>query len=87
MNPTVARAGCGTFLALLLHRELGEQPCSECLRGEDVHRLAREGIPRRPQPPLVYQPVTAAEAAFNRGVIEREIREHGRAKRAARTAR
>lgn len=36
------RRGCGTYLAVLLHLDLGEALCRQCLRGEDIRRMERD---------------------------------------------
>ena len=70
---TITRKGCGTYLALRLHHANGEDPCSECLRGEAIRRVEVEGIPRRLPRADRYAPVTETEAAANRAVLAREL--------------
>jgi hypothetical protein len=82
----VYREGCGTYLALLAHQANGEPPCSECLHAEDVRRFAHESIPLRLPPPVSFRPVTAEEAALNRGVLDREVREYWQQVRKTRAA-
>lgn len=80
---TVIREGCGTFLGLRLHQVSGERPCSECLRAEDLRRLEHEGIPRRLPRADAYAPVTPAEAAWNRAVLEDALKAAARESRGA----
>lgn len=65
----VTRAGCGTYLALLLHRALGEGPCDDC-----VQNAAWRGLVAARQPDAWYSPVTPAEARRNRDILERELK-------------
>lgn len=51
MTTTATRRGCGTFLAYLLHRALGELPCIPCYRARFPGGLLREGLPCGPPGP------------------------------------
>lgn len=89
MSAAVFRDGCGTYLGLRLHQELGEDPCSQCLRAEALRSstaflsLEREGIPVRPPVPGERGPVTETEAKHNAAVLEAALAESARARRAA----
>ena len=83
---STVREGCGTSAGLLLHRSQGEPPCSECLHGEDMRRLEHESIPLRLPPPLAFEPVTEDQAARNRDLLDREVREYWQQVRKARAA-
>lgn len=72
MTATTYREGCGTHLGLRLHQAKGEPACARCLRGEDIRRVLREGIPTRPSP--VYTPITPEQAARNRAELARALR-------------
>jgi hypothetical protein len=81
---TVARQGCGTYLAALLHLAHGEPPCQGC-------RMAFYDRTGRQAPtPTEFEPVTGTEAARNRQVLiwavggRAKEREYQRRVRAAR---
>jgi hypothetical protein len=76
---TVLREGCGTYLGLRMHAVSGEEPCSECLRAEQVRRIEHEGIPRRPAPAHALAPVTPEEGARNLAVLAEAIKPQRRA--------
>jgi hypothetical protein len=46
VSPSGQRRGCGTYLAVLLHLDLGEPLCRQCLRGEDIRRMERDAKDR-----------------------------------------
>jgi hypothetical protein len=64
----VVRRGCGTILALLLHDALGEHPCLQCRANGEARGLTIA------EPPRLFAPVTAVEAARNREILARELR-------------
>jgi hypothetical protein len=74
------RKGCGTYLARLLHRDLGEPPCPACVQGEGERR---PGFDAASWQPVTYLPVTAEQAAYNRLVLDWALRRRARLRGAA----
>jgi hypothetical protein len=86
MNPTVYREACGTHRGLILHQSAQEEPCGCCRYGEKLRRLQAEAIPQRqpaqalsvPSSAGAVPPVTPAQAAANRRLLEAELEEYER---------
>jgi hypothetical protein len=83
MTPTVTRQGCGTFLALLLHLDLREFPCPECMEAGQRRGLPADEVVRRLAARPVFRPVTPGQAWRNRQAIVEELKALGASRRSA----